>query len=659
MKIELLGWKSTGLRSPDIEITLEKPNGAVARVSLIQMPNGTGKTTTLTCLRAAMDGSAERWSEEKVSSLRQSDGNSETGQFLTTLRVDDTQRMIIEMTFHFEEGVVTYRTTVGSKIQDGYRPPPEVRRYLDHRFSELLFFDGELASDLISGAQGTNAGQIIDTFYGLYHLHEMKSEARDSYNDLVQRSGPAKGVAQVTRARGRLDKCRAKLDELETQRIESEMRVSQLQNKAHKFNSEIESRLLESKQFQKQENEARDLRENAKLSMQKAWHEVDKVFPNPLLLAPELTQRLSNLVENLDKLKLPEGTSRVFFEELVTEPTCVCDRPMDENAKTSICNRANLILGDSINGFLNELKRSVRGFDITKDCQSFESAVKNLFNADEETSLAENLLENIRTQAAQAGDEEVRIKRQILSETNSEIEDLLKKIDEMVRPTRTGDAEDGSCIDYFKKRLKVMDNDLARVSGAIQAKNRTDTLIGILDDAYKGAHQELKKEVILRANNQLRNILKYNPVEIADIGNFVQLKRQMGASMGQSLSVGYVFLAGLLHGGGNQFPLVVDSPVGSLDDQARRELGLILPNLIKQMVAFVIASERQWFVDPLIDASHGDVQFLTHLRKNAHTETIIRSLGGVIANQTQTGIVLEGYEAFLALGSEVESPIEM
>ena len=50
---------------PDFKIDLM--NGKEpAKVSLIQMPNGTGKTTTLDMLKAALDGSAGSWLPEAV-----------------------------------------------------------------------------------------------------------------------------------------------------------------------------------------------------------------------------------------------------------------------------------------------------------------------------------------------------------------------------------------------------------------------------------------------------------------------------------------------------------------------------------------------------------------------------------------------------------------
>jgi DNA sulfur modification protein DndD len=116
MKIELLGWKCQGLRCPDAEISLVLENDQVPKISLIQMPNGTGKTTTLNCLRASMDGSAENWQREHVLEFQDLESEQEQGQFLTTLRVDGTKRLVIAMTFDFELGTVTYETTFGSRV---------------------------------------------------------------------------------------------------------------------------------------------------------------------------------------------------------------------------------------------------------------------------------------------------------------------------------------------------------------------------------------------------------------------------------------------------------------------------------------------------------------------------------------------------------------
>ena len=59
MKIEIIAWKTEGLRFPDMDINLLSGD-KYAHVSLIQMPNGTAKMTTLSLIRAARNSEANK-----------------------------------------------------------------------------------------------------------------------------------------------------------------------------------------------------------------------------------------------------------------------------------------------------------------------------------------------------------------------------------------------------------------------------------------------------------------------------------------------------------------------------------------------------------------------------------------------------------------------
>jgi DNA sulfur modification protein DndD len=509
-----------------------------------------------------------------------------------------------------------------------------------------------MANNLIDGKGTTSASQIIDTFYGLYHLSELKENARRSYEFHEKRSG-AKGAAQLTKLIIRRDSLREKSQKLKKQAETNEARLAALRHEHARINVELEEHLLKSGQFQEEEIRVQDERDQASSRLERAFHEVDLIFPDPFAIWPPLAAEVHDLVESLDRLKLTAQSSRLFLEDLVQEPVCVCDRTMDSAARASIQKRANQTLEDAVNGYLKSLKRQIQPY-AKKGPSVFGEAVDMIIAADDDLSKAGNALENIRIRAAATGDEEVGKKKDQLKKIQEEIDTLESSLETARRFTKTGDDERCGCIDYFEKRLKEAENELARLSGTRELKHRTDTLIQVIDAAYKQAHALLKDDVVRRANERLLQILRYNPVQIRDIGNSVQLEGRGGASVGQTLAVGYVFLAGLLYEGGNQFPLVVDSPVGSLDDEARKELGGLIPILVKQMVGFVIATERKWFVDPLADASDGDLLYLTHLRINEYTKEIIADLKGNKRFSSDNGILLEGRDAFMALGEGVD-----
>ena len=52
MKLEIVSWKSEGLRCPDFSFDLDKFSNL--KSSFVQMPNGTGKTTTLELLKSCL-----------------------------------------------------------------------------------------------------------------------------------------------------------------------------------------------------------------------------------------------------------------------------------------------------------------------------------------------------------------------------------------------------------------------------------------------------------------------------------------------------------------------------------------------------------------------------------------------------------------------------
>src|SRR5690606_9769791 len=134
-KIELLGWRAIGLRCPDHEVDLR--NGAQPYpVSLIQMPNGTGKTTTLNLLRATLSGSAEQLSKSEISGLRRRGDSGKKGEFVVRLNVD-SHLMTLELKLDFESGSVKYRTSVGSGVKEGFFPPKTIARFLTPAFVEL------------------------------------------------------------------------------------------------------------------------------------------------------------------------------------------------------------------------------------------------------------------------------------------------------------------------------------------------------------------------------------------------------------------------------------------------------------------------------------------------------------------------------------------
>ena len=77
MDIRIKGWQSLGLRCPDVVVELEGASADSSSVHIIQMPNGTGKTSTLELIKASLSGDARNWAPSEISEFAQSSAQDE------------------------------------------------------------------------------------------------------------------------------------------------------------------------------------------------------------------------------------------------------------------------------------------------------------------------------------------------------------------------------------------------------------------------------------------------------------------------------------------------------------------------------------------------------------------------------------------------------
>lgn len=118
--IRIAGWFAEGLRCPDHEVSLISSGGTAFPISLLQMPNGTGKTTTLTLLRAALSNLPERedWDEERILSFRKLEPQTSIGVFRVELLYNES-RLTFSLDFDFESATVEISTTIPSGLKRG------------------------------------------------------------------------------------------------------------------------------------------------------------------------------------------------------------------------------------------------------------------------------------------------------------------------------------------------------------------------------------------------------------------------------------------------------------------------------------------------------------------------------------------------------------
>lgn len=649
MRIDILGWQSKGLRCPDMKIDLMSENN-VAQVSLIQMPNGTAKTTTLTMIRAAMNGDAEKWSHDEVISFRRVGETNSEGYFILKLSIE-RKSLTFELDFNFDEGKVILSTSSQSLggITPGWHPPDSLRRFFERKFVRLFIFDGELAQDLFN-PEKTEASQAIDTLFQLYLLKEIEQISERNWEEATKyKSSTSQGK---TRQSNKIQEFKKHIETVK-QKLESKTKqLSIVEAEIDKIESKIGEHKSADRDLQEQLNETKQQVTKAEKEVELVATEVMNQIRKPQLLHQKFSDSLVKLKSKLDKAKLPEKASRQFFIDIAEQLKCICGRDLCSQTRQEINKRADLYLSDRTAAFLNELKGNIKSNLSPYNNQSIspinnqiDVLYKNIF---EKTRL-KNKCDYLQQQIIEKGDDNLKKLKESLDKHKIEKAELEKIIKVITRPSSYKDDSQMYkkvyCLASLEKWLQEEEAKLAEISGTLEKLQKRQIFQKILQLSLSKANHNLKQSIIKTCNSRLSEILYRDPIQISKIEYSLQLKGQKSGSVGQLLSAGYTFLTTLLDRGKHQFPLLVDSPANGLDGASRREIGKLIPQLCHQFIAFTISTEREGFTN-ILNQNSGSTKFLTVFRKTKGTSHLLQSLPSQGVNTTTNCVIVIGKDYF-------------
>ena len=613
-EIKLIGWSASGFRCPDHQVELLNDRGEPYHVTLIQMPNGTGKTTTLELLRLALSGGAVNESTQFIRSFAKEPDATTPGVMEVRILFDKKIATFV-MTFDFVQGRAIYKSTYKSGQNNGFVPPVEIKKFLNIGFINYFILDGELADKLLNNQQAA-AQDVIDA---LFHVDSLKKIANriEDYWGKIASSVTTRTTQGYTRQKNLVDEIRKRLLLLESECAALNARISKLKTD------------LAEKKAQHQAAIEENRTQNAELlAAQSRLHDLEKeqitftmnlleLCASPQNLSAIFATSISNLKLGLDRVKLPEAAAREFFEELCDEPECICGREITSEIAATIRAKSAQYLGSDDVSLLNSLKTAIDeavGADPQKHRLVLSSHVSLLTEKVRAVNEARTLVEELNRKAS---DVDPRVKF-----AQDEIERLTSELTEAELTRAKYDSEDFSGplenifgLQVLRSKLEEAEQYLAEITGTLEIKEKTAILKSILEEAYNKATKKISGELVAETNENLRRWLPNNSLEVESIHGHLRLKGKTKGSVGENLSVAYGFLATLFNRTTHSLPFIVDSPAGALDNSVRKYIGETVPKLTTQFVTFIISSERQKFVDEGIERVSSDIQYLTIFRK--------------------------------------------
>ena len=640
--MRILSWKAEGLRCPDHEIDCCDTRGNPAKVSLIQMPNGTGKTTTLRLLRAALSGSARDWDHTLVTGLQKRSSDSAEGRFELRLALNEKPITVV-MEFDFEASQVQYKTTWGSGQEEGFHPPVDLQRFMNEDFVNFYVFDGELAENLLD-PRHTHAEKAVESLFQVHLLGRMADKV-STYWEEQTRNVTAKDETGYTRRKNRLEIWQKRHKELVGQKQDLKQRLGrikgQLTRQEERYKREISREADRATKIETAEGTASGLQGKVRETTQQLLDNMR----DPHALSPDFATAMFHLKSGLDRVKLPESAAREFFEELADEKDCVCGRPINDQIRSVIRERAQQYLGSDDVTLLNAVKSAISDAvaqSQTEAADNLSEIIDALSGLVRKSQSAQNELDELK-HAAEQSDPDVMKAKEVIDRLRSSRDDLqtqLRKFegkDEKVRLDRIGNVEPERIfsIETIEEGLQIAEDQVAEVTNTRTLRHKRDILRSIIQNTHSRASQTITAEIRNEANERIQNLMPYSDIRIDRINRCLVLKAQSGASVGETLSVGYAFLSTLFdRADQHHLPFIVDSPANPIDFDIRPSIGALVPQLTGQFIAFVISSEREKFLPSLRNACGDNIQYITLFRKGAsHHETAARTTSSCVTTK--------------------------
>lgn len=579
-------------------------------ISLVQMPNGTGKTTTMGLIRHLILGS--ELNNETVRGYEPETGAS-NGEFIISFAAGE-ERFRLHMELDYDLGTITYKHSYpqreGGGLNSNHYLPLELENILTEEFVDLFVFNGELTDDFIETGED-KAEEALKIVTRLDRI-EVQRPAIERVVEKQQQNKGAKTEQGLKQIRSRLEKREKKLANLKQLRNSLEDDIDGHDSTIEDLEAERESIIASDKKALEKYKEYQSEINDLQTTLETDSAELLDSMRVPSKLSPSFHDDFISLLKHMKILKLPRSTSKEFFVELADEEeSCICGRELDEEHRSEIRENAEKFLSNEDVGVLNSLKQRLGNISEPLDLDTrLESLRKTRQDLKQYETQQDQL--NLRDDDLEAEKQKLtqKIESEKATKENKEKKvDLLTSDDKVLRQKHNLNWE--SNIPEAKREVRKYKNKREEATDTVTFSNQANKLDAILEEFVDRAISEVKDKQIQKTNERLDQILKRSSVQIESIDDSINLKNKSGSSEGQSLAVAYAYLSTLFEGSAVDMPFVIDSPAVSLDHKVRSEVAPVISNLFDQVIAFVISTEKEGFIENLEPATEDDINYYT------------------------------------------------
>ncbi len=331
------------------------------------------------------------------------------------------------------------------------------------------------------------------------------------------------------------------------------------------------------------------------------------------VLLSETTQQFRSTIDDLrQKGELPSGIKQQFVQKLLENQSCICGTQLREGTDAY----------QQVQAWMNRAGIA----DIEESAIRLETQVgeldKQIREFWQEIDLQQATINQCRTEIAQTENELDEIKKKLRNYPDEDVQQLQKQLDKIEESIKESTLEQGE----IRHKIETIAREIEKIIKQINKHQVKQEKQALAQRRIQATNEAIERAIEVRARletqfrlsleqrvQEIFSSISFTPYlprlstnyELTLVENTSGIAVPVAASTGENQILSLSFIGGiidrvrewsqkntLMGPDSSTFPIVMDSPFGSLDEIYRRQVAKSIPQLANQLI--VLVTNTQW-----------------------------------------------------------------
>ncbi|MBG1264845.1 AAA family ATPase [Nostoc commune] len=530
------------------------------------------------------------------------------------------------------------------------QPDDIINQILPATLHQYFFFDGERIEEIVRSDKKAEIAEATKIFLGVEVINRSirhLGDAKKTLENELKAIGDSE-TKQLLRQQEKIERERERISKRQTE-IKEELEYQQT------FKKETSNRLRELSAAKELQERWQDL-ESQKVTNQEEYKKTKEALKKVIsargytVLLSETTAQFRGIINDLKQRgELTSGISREFVNDLLNSQRCICGAELHEgnHSHTHVTTWLNKAGSSAVEE--TAIRMSAQVDEIDKQAIGFW----------EEVDREQTRINQLRQSISQIEGDLDNIQERLRKDANEEISSLQKRLDEIESKIDELNREQGANqqqiaqltteIEGLNKQIAKQKLNEDKQTLAQRRINATQDAIERLTEVKNRQEQQFRLQLEKRVQEIFMEIsvTPYIPkisdkYELTLVENTTGIEAPVAASTGENQILSLSFIASIIDKvrewsekrkmmmipDSSTFPIVMDSPFGSLDESSRRHIAKTIPQLANQLI--VLVTKTQWRGEVETEMTHriGREYVLTYYSSKPDCEQDYIELGG-------------------------------